>query len=64
MRVYDWQQRRSQGVRLRFGRSVRHAVACNLVETGEKPVRYEGNSVIFDIKPFEIKTFKVWLKSL
>ena len=61
VRVYDWQQRRSQGVRLTFGRPVRHAVACSVIEDAEAPVRYEGHEVIFDIKPFEIRTFKVWL---
>ncbi len=61
VRVYDWQQRRSSGVRLKFGSTVRHAVACNLIEKAEAPARYEGNDIIFDIKPFEIKTFKVWL---
>jgi alpha-mannosidase len=61
VRVYDWQQRRNEGVRLTFGRPVKHAVACNLIEETEGAVRYEGNEVIFTIRPFEIKTFKVWL---
>ena len=39
---------------------MRHAVACNLIERLESPARYEGNEVVFDIKPFEIRTFKVW----
>jgi alpha-mannosidase len=63
VRVYDWQQRRSEGVRLRFGRPVQHAVGCNLVETAEHAVKYEGHCVVFDLRPFEIKTFKVWLET-
>jgi alpha-mannosidase len=36
------------------------AVECNLVEEDEQPVEFEDKSVRFGIKPYEIKTFKVW----
>jgi alpha-mannosidase len=62
VRVYDWQQRRSDGVRLRFGRAVTRAVACDLIERTETPARVEQGEVVFDIKPFEVRTFKVWLE--
>jgi alpha-mannosidase len=62
VRVYDWQQRRSDQVRLRFGLPVARAVACDLIERTETPVKVEGGAVVFGIKPFEVRTFKVWLR--
>jgi len=60
IRLYESQQSRRRGVRLTFGRLLRRAVECNLVEQEERPVVFDPGGVTFDILPFEIKTFKVW----
>ena len=35
------------------------AYECNLMEENERPVHVSGNKLSFDIKPFEVKTFRV-----
>lgn len=59
-RVYESKQRRSHEVVITFGQAIQRAVECNLIEEGESPVAYEGRRLTFPIKPYEIKTFKVW----
>lgn len=60
VRVYENQQCRCQTVTLTFGQPIRRAVECNLVEEGEAPVAHAGAQLTFAIRPFEIKTFKIW----
>jgi alpha-mannosidase len=60
VRVYEWKQRRSNRVRLAFGKPLARAVECNLVEEEEKAVEFDKNGLSFSILPFEIKTFKIW----
>ncbi|MDX1993266.1 MAG: alpha-mannosidase [bacterium] len=49
--------------RLSFQRPLRRAVECNLVEEGESSVEVvAGNTLEFHLKPFEIKTFRVWFE--
>jgi alpha-mannosidase len=60
VRVYEPYQNRHDAASVHFGLPLRHAVECNLVEEGEVPVDYEGNTLTFPINPFEIKTFRVW----
>lgn len=60
VRVYECKQYRSDAVTIRFGQAIRKAVECNLLEEDEAPVTYQGNHLTFAIKPFEIKTFKIW----
>ena len=59
VRIYENRQARGP-VRLNFGRPVRRAVECNLVEEGETPVDFAGHALTTAVTPFEIKTFKVW----
>ena len=59
VRIYENRQARGP-VRLNFGRPVRRAVECNLVEEGETPVDCAGHALTTAVTPFEIKTFKVW----
>jgi alpha-mannosidase len=60
VRVYECKQYRSNAVTITFGQPVLKAVECNLLEEDETPVAYQGNQLIFAVKPFEIKTFKIW----
>ncbi|HZG87080.1 alpha-mannosidase [Paenibacillus sp.] len=60
VRVYEYKQCRADGIRLAFGRPIRRAALCNLVEEGEAPVAVSGGELEFSLRPFEIKTFKIW----
>lgn len=60
VRLYEYQQSRSNGIHLQFGRPIVKAVECNLVEEDEAPVAFDGNCLPFSIAPYEIKTFKIW----
>ncbi|MCC7358222.1 MAG: alpha-mannosidase [Anaerolineales bacterium] len=62
-RVYECHQMRRTGARLKFARTIRNAVECNLVEEDERPVSFSGSALTFPIRPFEIKTFKVWFET-
>jgi alpha-mannosidase len=60
VRVYEYQQSRSNQVTLKFGQRIQRAVECNLIEEEDRPVEFAGDSLRFPILPFEIKTFKIW----
>ncbi|HSH78634.1 MAG TPA: alpha-mannosidase [Herpetosiphonaceae bacterium] len=62
VRVYEYQQYRSNEVALEFGRPVARAVECNLLEEEERDIQSQGHRLVFGIAPYEIKTFKVWLE--
>jgi alpha-mannosidase len=59
VRVFESQQYRNPAVHLDFGRPIRSAVECNLVEEEDRPVDWDGDRLTFAIAPFEIKTFKM-----
>jgi alpha-mannosidase len=60
VRVYECKQYRSNAVTIIFGGPLRKAMECNLLEEDETPVDYRDNQLTFAVKPFEIKTFKIW----
>jgi alpha-mannosidase len=60
VRVYESKQYRSNRVTITFGQAIEKAMETNLLEEEEAPVDYDENQLVFAIKPFEIKTFKVW----
>lgn len=60
VRLYECKQYRSNAVAITFGQSIRKAVECNLLEEEETPVAHQEDKLTFPIKPFEIKTFKIW----
>jgi alpha-mannosidase len=60
VRVYECKQYRSNAVGIRFGQAIRKAVECNLLEEDEGPVAFQDHQLTFAIKPFEIKSFKIW----
>ena len=48
-------------VRVQFDETVRKAAQCNLIEDTGKAVAVTDNGFGFDIEPFQIKSFRVWL---
>ena len=60
VRLYECKQYRSNAVTITFGHQIQKAVECNLIEEDQDPVTYQGNQLTFPVKPFEIKTFKIW----
>ncbi|MDD2972619.1 MAG: alpha-mannosidase [Lachnospiraceae bacterium] len=60
VRLYETYNRRSD-VKMIFGRPVRKAVICNMLEEEEQELCPIENSVAFSIRPYEIKTFKITL---
>jgi alpha-mannosidase len=58
IRLYECHNRRSN-VRVTFYKELRRVVECNLMEKELEEIVPEGNSFSFQIKPYEIKTFKL-----
>lgn len=46
---------------LRFGRAVRSAVQCDMMEENDKPLAAKGRALRLHFRPFEIKTLKIEL---
>jgi len=49
----------SADVTLRFFKEIAGASECNLLEREDVPCGFEGDTLAFVIKPYEIRTFKV-----
>ena len=60
VRVYEYGNRRGPAA-LRFCRPLAAATEVNLLEEAPRAVRAEGDTLHFDVRPFEIKTFLVRL---
>jgi alpha-mannosidase len=60
IRVYEARQHRQPAARLALGRPIARAVETNLLEAEVGPVDHDVQALSFSIRPFEIKTFKVW----
>lgn len=61
IRLYECYNRRSD-VTLTFFKPLSKVVECNLMEKDIQPVDVQGNKFSFQIKPYEIKTFKLTVK--
>lgn len=61
IRLYECHNRRTKAT-LGFSLQVVKAWECNLMEINQEQVTVSENSFEFDIKPFEIKTFKLQIK--
>jgi alpha-mannosidase len=61
VRVYECKQYRSNAVTITFGQPLLKALECNLLEEEATTVAYQGNQLTFAVRPFEIKTFKIWI---
>lgn len=61
VRLYEYQNQRSQ-VRLTFGFPVESCTECNMLEREDTPVSFTEDTLTFEIRPFEIRTFKITKK--
>jgi len=59
VRVYEGKGNRKQGVSLTFYKNIKNAWETNLIEEEGKQISFEDNKIVFNINPYEIKTFKV-----
>lgn len=63
IRLYEAFNRRTEAV-LHFGRRAEAVYECNMLEETQQEIRCDGTTAVFEIHPYEIKTFKiVWKKS-
>ncbi len=62
VRLYEAHNQRGRGT-LTFATSILSAQECNLLEEPINNVSYQGNALSFQVRPFEIKTFRVHLAS-
>jgi alpha-mannosidase len=60
VRLYECKQYRSNAVTISFGKPIKKAVETNLLEEEKASITHHGSQMTFAIKPFEIKTFKIW----
>jgi len=60
VRLYEAHNQRGSAT-LTFATTIRSAQECNLLEERLNDVPVQGKSLTFQVKPFEIKTFRVWL---
>ena len=60
VRLYEAHNQRGHGT-LTFATSILSAQECNLLEKQINGVCCQGNSLSFQVKPFEIKTYRVRL---
>ncbi|TDO91297.1 alpha-mannosidase [Halanaerobium saccharolyticum] len=62
LRFYEYGSRREK-VRVDLGRELKEVSECNLMEKETTKIAAESTSFEFEIKPYEIKTFKVKLQN-
>ena len=60
LRLYEAGNTRGP-VTLDFGRPVRKAATCSMLELDDVPLETQGHAVTFQTRPFQITTLKVWL---
>ena len=61
VRMYEFHNKRTKAT-LEFFKDIEEIRECNLIERDLEELKAQGNKVDFEIKPFEIKTFKFKLK--
>ncbi len=62
VRVYETAGQGQAGVQLHFAFPLAKAEETNLIEKEARPIDCAGNTLVFDLGPFEIKTFRVVLR--
>jgi len=62
VRVYEAAGKASRGVQANWRAQVSEVNAANLIEDAGERVAAQGDGFAFDLKPYEIKTFKLHLK--
>jgi alpha-mannosidase len=60
IRLYEDQNRRGE-VNVQFSKTIKGAVECDPYENEIGPVLVKNDLLTFDIKPFEVRTFKLYL---
>jgi len=60
VRLSEAHSQRGRGT-LTFATSILFAQECNLLEEPVNDVSYQGNALSFQVRPFEIKTFRIRL---
>ncbi len=60
VRLYEAHNQRGRGT-LTFATAILSAQECNLLEEPVNDVSYQGNTLPFQVRPFEIKTFRIRL---
>lgn len=60
VRLYESHNQRGRAT-LTFATMIRAVQECNLLEERLSDVPVQGKSITFQVRPFEIKTFHVWL---
>lgn len=63
VRLYEAHNRRGRGA-ITFAAPIVAAEECNLLEEPKEAAAYQGNTLSFQVRPFEIKTFRVRLTSV
>jgi alpha-mannosidase len=61
LRVYEAAGTVAKGVRIRLNAAIQEAAEVNLVEDTLAAVRPDGDALLFDLRPFEIKSFRLKL---
>ena len=59
LRVYEATDRPAKNVAIQFGGRLASACECNLLEDPGAPQGVENNTLRFDLRGFEIKTFEL-----
>ena len=62
VRLYEAHNQRGRGT-LTFATAISSVQECNMLELPIGEVPREDNSFVFQVRPFEIKTFRVHLES-
>ena len=60
VRLYECHNKRSR-VNMKVSGNIISCTECNLLEEQDIAVEFNGDNIKFEIKPFEIKTFKISL---
>jgi alpha-mannosidase len=59
LRVYEASGRPARGVRVKLATGVQSVFEANLIEDAGQPVAANDGGFTFDLRPYEIKTFKL-----
>ncbi len=62
LRIYEAAGQATAGVKIKLHATIAAAHEANLLEDSGHPLKIQGNSVQFDLHPFEIKTIKLQLR--
>jgi alpha-mannosidase len=63
LRVYEAGGQAASGVRVNFHVPIAEAREADLIEDAGANIASSGDALVFDLKPFEIRTFKFRVKA-